>query len=81
MSQAAQELGTGAAAGVAGKFIASAPPVAVTGITLAGYPLNEWVYVATLIWLAMQIGGWLWDRLYVRRKEASKMLDALRHKQ
>ncbi|HWV16500.1 MAG TPA: hypothetical protein VN030_13790 [Cellvibrio sp.] len=50
------------AAGAAGMITKSAPPVVVTGMTLAGYSISDWVYVATLVWLALQIGGWVWDR-------------------
>lgn len=28
----------------------AAPPVSVVGLTLWGFPLQEWVYVATLIY-------------------------------
>jgi hypothetical protein len=47
----------------------SAPPVAVTGLSLAGVPLQDWVYVLTLIWLACQIVGWVIDRVKRARGE------------
>lgn len=33
----------------------AAPPLAVTGITIAGYPLADWVLVATLLYTVLQI--------------------------
>lgn len=38
--------------------VKSAPPVVVSGMTLAGYSLNDWVLAATLLWIAVQM-GWL----------------------
>lgn len=40
-----EELATAAAAAGVAK---SAPPVVVSGMTLAGYSLNDWVLAATL---------------------------------
>lgn len=45
----------------------SAPPVAVSGMSLAGMQLNDLVLLATLIWLACQIGGWIYDRFIKER--------------
>lgn len=41
----------------------SAPPLAVLGATIGGFTLQDWVYVATLVYLALQ-GGWLLWRWY-----------------
>lgn len=41
----------------------SAPPVVVSGMTLAGYPLSDWVLVATLLWIAVQMGWFLWQNI------------------
>lgn len=45
-----------------GEYALTAPPVAVAGITLAGVTLQDWVYILTLISLALQIGWFLWKR-------------------
>lgn len=45
------------------------PAAAVNALSLGGVPLDQWVYLITLIWLLLQIGGWIWDR-WNRRKEA-----------
>ena len=45
----------------------SAPPVAVSGLSLVGVQLNDLVLMATLLWLACQIGGWIYDR-FIREK-------------
>ncbi len=55
-----EELATAAAtAGVA----KSAPPVVVSGMTLAGYSLNDWVLAATLLWIAVQMGWFVWSNI------------------
>lgn len=33
----------------------AAPPLAVSGLTITGVTLQDWVYIATLIYLAFQI--------------------------
>lgn len=35
--------------------VKAAPPVAVVGATLFGVPLQEWVYILTIIYLVLQI--------------------------
>lgn len=50
------------------EVLKSAPPVAVTTATLAGMPLNEWVFALTILWLCCQIGGWVWDRFFKEKQ-------------
>lgn len=38
----------------------SAPPVAVLAADTAGLTLEQWVFIATLIYLALQSGYLLW---------------------
>lgn len=40
---------------VTAEVIKQAPPVTVVGFQLFGYPLSEWVQVATLLYVALQI--------------------------
>ncbi|HHP5355866.1 hypothetical protein ACEUA0_10845 [Aeromonas veronii] len=61
-----EELAT-AAAGVTG-VAKSAPPVVVSGMTLAGYSLNDWVLAATLVWIAVQMGWFIWSNIIKQRK-------------
>lgn len=49
--------------------IKSAPPVAATGAFFLGVHLHDWMVILTIIWLACQIGGWVWDRFF---KESTK---------
>lgn len=42
----------------------AAPPVTVTGITLAGISLNEWVLLFTLIYTILQIGWFIYDKCF-----------------
>jgi hypothetical protein len=52
----------GAAVSVAG-VVKSAPPVAVTGLSLAGVPLSDWVLIATLGWIGIQAGWFVWTNI------------------
>lgn len=65
--QHAGEVGTGAASAVGGIVVKSAPPVAVSGLSLAGVQMQDWVYIATLIWIAIQAAAFLWDRFGKRK--------------
>lgn len=52
----------------------SAAPIATVAAQPLGVPLPDLVYYATLFWIALQVSGWLWDRFYVRRREARQLL-------
>lgn len=39
----------------AGEAALAAPPVAVTGLTLMGISLQDWVYIMTLVYLVILI--------------------------
>lgn len=39
----------------AGEAALAAPPVAVTGLTLIGISLQDWVYIMTLVYLVILI--------------------------
>lgn len=39
------------------------PAAAVNALSLGGIPLDQWVYAVTLVWLLLQIGGWIYDRI------------------
>lgn len=38
------------------------PPATVSGMILWGFPLSDWVVLATGIWVVIQIGFFLYDR-------------------
>lgn len=40
----------------------SVPPAAVAGLSLAGVSLSDWVLIATLIWLTIQVGWFCYNR-------------------
>jgi hypothetical protein len=40
--------------------VKAAPPIAVLGVTAQGMTLQEWVYVATLVYICLQAGWLLW---------------------
>ena len=50
-------------AALGGTAVKSGPPVLVSSMTLAGYSLNDWVLVATLLWIAVQMGWFLWQNI------------------
>jgi hypothetical protein len=47
----------------------SSPPVLVTGLTLGGVSLNEWVMIATLAYTVLQAAFLIRDKLYRPWKE------------
>lgn len=59
----AKEEGFATAAATAAGVAKTAPPVLVSGMTLAGYSVNDWVLVATLMWIAVQMGWFLWQNI------------------
>lgn len=63
------EEAAGAASGAVAAVLKSTPPFAVAGLSLAGVPLQDWVYVLTLIWLGCQIVGWAIDRIKRARSD------------
>ncbi|WP_368188756.1 hypothetical protein [Aeromonas sp. R7-3] len=63
-----EDLATAAAAAAAG-VAKSAPPVVVSGMTLAGYSLNDWVLAATLMWIAVQMGWFIWSNIIKPRRQ------------
>jgi hypothetical protein len=56
------------AAEIAAGVTKSAPAVAASTWIWFGLPLERWLQVLTIIWLCLQIGGWVFDR-YKRWKE------------
>ena len=44
-------------------------PVTVTGMSVAGITLNEWVYIVTLIYLALQIIVLVRDKIISKRNK------------
>ena len=48
---------------VVGETAKSAPPVAVVSMSWAGVSLSDWVLIATLVWLSVQIGWFIWSNI------------------
>ena len=42
--------------------LAAAPPVAVSGFTLAGIGLSDWVLILTALYTALQIGWFVYEK-------------------
>ena len=59
MSQGHEQIATT----VVGETAKSAPPVAVVSMSWAGVSLNDWVLIATLVWLSVQIGWFIWSNI------------------
>lgn len=55
--------------------VKSSPPVTVIGLTLGGIPLQEWVYILTIVYLLMQI-SWLGYSKFLRKAKAGGDDDA-----
>lgn len=47
-----------------------APPLTVTGLSLFGLPLSEWVYITTIIYTLLQTGYFIWKLVH---KEKAKL--------
>ncbi|MBI1773543.1 MAG: hypothetical protein HYR68_14585 [Burkholderiales bacterium] len=43
--------------------VKSMPPIAISAITLLGIPLNEWVFILTIIYTVLQITFFVRDRM------------------
>ena len=43
--------------------IKAIPPVAISAITVLGVPLNEWVFILTIIYTVLQITFFLRDKV------------------
>ncbi|MFZ6730601.1 hypothetical protein ACO0LG_01580 [Undibacterium sp. Ji42W] len=41
----------------------ASPPVAISAITLLGIPLNEWVFILTIIYTVLQITFFVRDKV------------------
>jgi len=52
----------------ASAVIKNAPPVLVTGLSFLGLPLQDWVYLATLSWIAYQFTAAVYDRFFRGRE-------------
>lgn len=57
---------------IAGEITKAAPPVSVTGLTLAGVSLNEWVLLATLFYTVLQIGWFIYSKMIRKDENGSK---------
>lgn len=40
----------------------SAPPATIAAVTLAGVGLQDWVLIATLVWITLQVGWFCYQR-------------------
>ncbi|MBV7468285.1 hypothetical protein [Aeromonas sp. sif0611] len=71
-----EDLATAAAAAGVAK---GAPPVVASGMTLAGYSLNDWVLAATLMWIAVQMGWFIWSNIIKPRRQldSARTIDLL----
>lgn len=57
---------------LAGEITKAAPPVSVTGLTLMGVSLNEWVLMMTLLYTVLQIGWFVYSKFIRKVKDASE---------
>lgn len=57
---------------IASATLKASPPIAVSGLTFSGVTLQDWVYIATLVYLAFQIYVIVRDKI-VNYKKAGKV--------
>jgi hypothetical protein len=48
----------------ASAFFKSAPPLIVSGLSFMGVPLQEWLYVVSILWILWQLCWSIWDRFF-----------------
>lgn len=46
----------------------SAPPLAVAGMTWAGYSISDWAQVLAVVWLLLQIAYFVWSKFIRKAK-------------
>lgn len=44
-----------------------APPMTVTGASLAGLPLSDWVYIVTIAYTLLQTGYFIWKLVHAEK--------------
>lgn len=48
----------------------TAPPAAVSALTLAGVSLSEWVLILTAVYTALQLGWFIYEKItHLRRRD------------
>lgn len=57
---------------LAGEITKAAPPVTVTGLSLFGVTLNEWVLIATLTYTLLQMGYFIYTKFIRGERNVSK---------
>jgi hypothetical protein len=53
---------------VAEYAVRAGPGLGVGSMSFAGFPLQEWVLLATLVYTVLQIGWFIWSRIRGHRK-------------
>lgn len=61
---------------IASASLKATPPIAVSGLTFSGVALQDWVYIATLIYLAFQIYVIVRDKIVNYRASGKASEDA-----
>ena len=64
---------------IASEAIKAAPPVAITtAVTIGGLTLNEWVAIATLLYIVLQSGWlvWKWFHAIKDKKNEAQSSDS-----
>lgn len=46
--------------------VKAAPPFTVAGLALCGVPLQDWVFILTLVYLALQIGYFVFTKIVIK---------------
>lgn len=49
----------------------AAPPLAVSGLSVSGVSLQDWVYIATLVYLAFQLYVIIRDKIVNHKRKGS----------
>lgn len=57
---------------IAGEITKAAPPVSITGLTLAGVQLSDWVLILTALYTILQIGWFVYSKFIRKEKDVSQ---------
>ena len=68
MIQTAQDHANILSAPLAPAVAKAAPAITVTGVAVLGVPLQEWVYILTIVYLLLQTGAHIWGEVRKGRR-------------
>lgn len=50
------------------EIVKSTPPIGVSTLSIMGYPLSDWVYIVTILYVLLQMFCLIYKTFYVERR-------------